>query len=127
MAMIPAVVAQAETAPSELFRTMSESKWDLLNRPQELTEAVGQLGIVWAVIFVVLGAVCILSGYRWHKAVILVLALLALSHRSRPVFATPRDGSKPIPGRASRAHLLACHSEDGSCHPRRERTWVPWR
>lgn len=77
MAFISATIAQGQAAaPSELFKVMSNNKWDILNRPHELTDAVGKLGMVWAVIFVVLGAVCILNGYKWHKAVILVLAIL---------------------------------------------------
>ena len=78
MALLSVTIAQNQAAaPSELFRTMSQNKWDILNHPDHLTQAAGQLGVVWAVIFVILGAICILSGYKWHKAVILVLALLA--------------------------------------------------
>lgn len=63
-------------SPAALLDTIFDSRWDVLTRPSDLTPPLTQLGVVWAVIFIVLGAICVFNGYRWHKAVIFVLALL---------------------------------------------------
>jgi hypothetical protein len=79
-ARIPTVLAQQvpESHPAALLESIFKNKqWDILTRPHELTDALLHLGVVWAMIFVVLGTICVFAGYRWHKAVILVLALLA--------------------------------------------------
>jgi hypothetical protein len=76
---IPTLVAQQvpESHPAALLEKIFDKRWDLLTRPQDLTASLENLGVVWAMIFVVLGTICVFAGYRWHKAVILVLALLA--------------------------------------------------
>jgi len=66
----------AEATPAPLLEAIFNRQWDILTRPEALTDAVLPMGLVWGTIFVVLGAVCLFAGYRWHKAVILVLALL---------------------------------------------------
>jgi hypothetical protein len=63
-------------SPTLLLETIINRKWDLLTRPSDLMPALDGLGIVWSVIFVLLGLMCVLNGYRWHKSVIMVLALL---------------------------------------------------
>ena len=62
--------------PLALINSIADSKFDLLNRPEELVATVEQLGPVWATIFIMLGTACVLNGFRWHKMVIFVLALL---------------------------------------------------
>lgn len=49
---------------------------DILNRPEELLEALAQLPLIGASVIVVIGALCVLNGYRWHKWVIMILAFL---------------------------------------------------
>ncbi|MFG0258161.1 MAG: hypothetical protein ACF8GE_09695 [Phycisphaerales bacterium JB043] len=67
----------AETSsPMLLIETIVDSKWDLLTRPADLMPALDNLGVVWSVIFLLLGLMCVLNGYRWHKGVIMVLALM---------------------------------------------------
>ncbi len=63
-------------SPMALVRLVRESKVDFLNRAQDLTAALGELGLLWALIFVILGSICVINGYRWHKTVVLVLAVL---------------------------------------------------
>jgi len=50
---------------------------DILNHPEELLAALASLHVVWASIFVVVGVLCVMNGYRWHKKVVIVCALLA--------------------------------------------------
>ena len=63
-------------SPMPLIDLVRESKVDLLNRADELTPALTSLGLLWASIFIVLGAICVVNGYRWHKTVVLVLAIM---------------------------------------------------
>lgn len=50
------------------------TKLDFLNHPQALTEMVTQINVVWAAIFLIIGTLCVIHGYKWHKTVILALA-----------------------------------------------------
>jgi hypothetical protein len=52
------------------------SRLDVLNHPDALCDALSNMHIVWASIFVVVGALCVLNGYKWHKAVIVLCAFL---------------------------------------------------
>jgi hypothetical protein len=52
------------------------ARLDLLNRPDELLNALHSIHIVWASVLVVVGAMCVLNGYRWHKWVIIICAFL---------------------------------------------------
>jgi hypothetical protein len=63
-------------SPVPLLDLIRSSKVDMLNRSQDLAGALGELGLLWAVIFVILGSVCVFNGYRWHKTIVLVLAVL---------------------------------------------------
>jgi hypothetical protein len=49
---------------------------DILNRPADLLEVLSQLPLIGASVIVVIGVLCMLNGYRWHKWVIMVLAFL---------------------------------------------------
>ena len=53
------------------------ARLDLLNRPDELLTALSNVHIVWASVLVVVGALCIINGYRWHKWVVVICAFLA--------------------------------------------------
>lgn len=50
---------------------------DLLTQPEMLAQSAEQLHLVWASIFIVVGAACIVNGYRWHKYIVVVLAGMA--------------------------------------------------
>lgn len=56
--------------------TDATQRLDILAHPTELLDALGNLHIVWASALVVVGALCILNGYRWHKWVIVACAFL---------------------------------------------------
>lgn len=61
-------------SPIAIFSDASVRRADILNHPDKLAQALTDLNIVWAVIFMVLGAICVFNGYRWHKIVIVLLA-----------------------------------------------------
>jgi len=82
---LPLLAQQAQNAPSQdptggpitaLVQAM-QGRLDLLTQPDQLIPALSQLHLLWASVFIFLGAVAVLNGYRWHKTVILVLASLA--------------------------------------------------
>ena len=75
MISAPMLVAQADASPLQVANE-TVSRLDILNHPQELLTALANLHVVWASIFVVVGALCILNGYRWHKKVVIVCAFL---------------------------------------------------
>lgn len=59
-----------------LFQTSVEifSRGDTLAKPDALIPELAQLGTIWAIIFVVIGMVCLLNGYKFHK--VLTIGLL---------------------------------------------------
>ncbi len=62
------------------FRALSavlRENLDVLARPEALTSLLQRIDIVWSVIFIVVGGLCVLHGYRWHKVMMIVLAALA--------------------------------------------------
>ena len=63
--------------PFGLLKGSLRENLDILARPDALTGLLGRIEIVWAVIFIVVGGLCILHGYRWHKVMIVLLAALA--------------------------------------------------
>lgn len=61
------------------FKAMQErldGKWDFLNDPGSINDVLGQVHIVWATIFIIVGGLCVMNGYRWHKGVIILLAAI---------------------------------------------------
>lgn len=62
-----------ENAIGVLNQTL-RTKLDFLNHPTALTEMVSQINIVWAAIFITIGLLCVVHGYKWHKTVVLALA-----------------------------------------------------
>src|SRR5688572_5682267 len=66
------MLAQELTSFSEAF-----SKMDILTQPQRLLEMLTGVPLVAACMTVVVGALCVFNGYRWHKWVIIVLAFMA--------------------------------------------------
>ena len=72
----------AQTAPQGQRSPMdvadgAVTRLDILNHPAQLLDGLSQVPLVLGGVFVVVGALCVLNGYRWHKWVIVVLAFLA--------------------------------------------------
>ncbi len=56
---------------------------DILHRPQDLLEHLKALPALISVVLIAVGAACVFNGYRWHKLIVVALALLlgfALGH-----------------------------------------------
>ena len=51
------------------------SRFDTLAHPSNLVTTLAQMSIVWSVVFLIAGLVCLLNGYRLYKWVTIVLAL----------------------------------------------------
>ncbi|MFI4859181.1 MAG: hypothetical protein ACIAXF_00725 [Phycisphaerales bacterium JB063] len=53
------------------------SRGDTLAKPDELVAHLSQLGTIWAIVFMVVGMVCLLNGYKFYKiaTVALIVAL----------------------------------------------------
>ncbi len=62
------------STPIELANAFVQ-RMDILNHPAELMGTLSSLHVVWASVLLVIGLLCILNGYRWHKPVIVVCAL----------------------------------------------------
>ena len=66
-------VAQPDSALGDISKTIAVNL-DILNRPESMTRILGEIHIVWAVIFILVGIMSILNGYKWHKIVVVLLA-----------------------------------------------------
>jgi hypothetical protein len=49
---------------------------DLLARPELMLQTLDSMSLVLAAILCAVGAVCLVRGWRWHRIIVLVLALL---------------------------------------------------
>jgi len=47
-----------------------------LSRPDELLGGIEQVSMVWAVVLVIAGLMCLLSGHKFHKTAVIGIALL---------------------------------------------------
>ena len=61
--------------PMEMVRDIV-GRMDILNHPNQLLDGLAQVPLVMGGVFVVVGVLCVLNGYRWHKWVVVVLAFL---------------------------------------------------
>jgi hypothetical protein len=52
------------------------SRTDALAQPGHVIAHAQALGAVWAVVFIVVGVICLVNGYKFYKAAIIGLALL---------------------------------------------------
>lgn len=52
------------------------SRGDTLAKPDALIPELAELGTIWALVFVILGMVCLLNGYKFHK--VLTVAILVV-------------------------------------------------
>lgn len=68
----------AKDGVGNLFETVVElfSRFDMLAQPDALVTHLQMLSIVWAVVFIVVGLLCMLSGARHYKAVVITVAFL---------------------------------------------------
>ncbi len=49
---------------------------DLARRPEEILGHLSALPLVGAALVTAVGAACVMQGYKWHKAIVVVLALM---------------------------------------------------
>ena len=70
--------ATSSNALVNLFETMIPlfSRADTLAQPEPLVEHLSALSLVWAVVFIVAGTICLLKGYDFYKPVTVLLAAL---------------------------------------------------
>ena len=52
------------------------SSMDLARHPDEILNFASTLPMIGAVIVTAVGAACVFQGYKWHKAIVVVLALM---------------------------------------------------
>lgn len=69
----------SDTGPNPvlLLNEQLDQRLDIFNHPDHLMPVLAQIHLVWAVIFILVGIMCVLHGYRWHKSLIIVLAGLS--------------------------------------------------
>lgn len=68
-ATTPGVWEQAHHFFLSIVEVFTVSKGAPLAHPGELLNKLGQLGEIWALAFVIMGLVCLLNGYKFHKIV----------------------------------------------------------
>ena len=60
---------------AQLFDDMAV--WmDIFNHPDRLIDSLAQLPMVIGAVLVIVGGLCVVNGYKWHRWVIIVLAAL---------------------------------------------------
>ncbi len=72
-----AAISDAGENPLRILAESIGSNMDLLTRPESITRVVTNIHLVWATIFILVGMACVINGYRWHKAVVIILAGMA--------------------------------------------------
>jgi hypothetical protein len=72
------ILAQKQTPLHNLFETVTAmfSRPDALAQPESLVENLQSLSVVWAVVFLIVGLLCMLNGYRFYKTSTVAIALL---------------------------------------------------
>ncbi len=53
------------------------ARFDIMAQPQLLIQTIDSLSILVAAVLTATGAVCLARGFRWHRGIVLLLALLA--------------------------------------------------
>lgn len=69
--LLAAAVPSFSTTWEEIIASL-----DLARRPQEILEMLSSLPVVAAAVVTVVGAACVMQGYRWHKPIVVVLSLM---------------------------------------------------
>lgn len=69
---------QSPNAIDNLFQTITKCfpRADTLAHPAAVIDALTTLSVVWAVVFIVAGLLCLFNGYKFHKAATVVLAMV---------------------------------------------------
>lgn len=62
------------TNPATLFSEALSGRIDVLSRPESVRDILDEISLVWAGIFIIIGTLCLLQGYRWHKWLIVIMA-----------------------------------------------------
>lgn len=70
------MISGAGKNPFESINARVGGHWDILTNPKILWDVVSQAHIVWAGIFMIIGGLCVLNGFKWHKMVIILLAAM---------------------------------------------------
>ncbi len=52
------------------------SRGDTLAKPDQLIPELAQLGAIWALVFVVVGMICLLNGYKFHKVLTVAMVVV---------------------------------------------------
>lgn len=68
------MLSGAGVNPFKAVGSRLDGHWDFLASPRTVTDVLSQVHIVWAAIFVVIGALCVTNGYRWHRGLMVLLA-----------------------------------------------------
>ena len=68
----------ASNALTNLFQSVTTmfSHGDALAQPQVVVDQLKALGVVWAVVFMIVGVLCMLNGYKFYRLVTIGLALM---------------------------------------------------
>ncbi len=71
-------LAESQSPLKNLFDTVTAtfSRPDALAQPEALVENLQALSVVWAVVFLIVGLLCMLNGYRFYKVSTVAIALL---------------------------------------------------
>ncbi len=73
------ILAQQDAAArGDLAAVVSETfgRMNIVQKPEGLMNSLASMPLIMAAVLVTLGVLCVLNGYRWHKWVIVVLALM---------------------------------------------------
>lgn len=70
----PAPLQHGGANPVDVLREAFHQRIDLLDHPDKLIPALHQIHPVWAGLFVVVGALFLINGFRWHKGIIILLS-----------------------------------------------------
>lgn len=62
---------EAATDTEDMIRQV-----DLLSRPEELLNQLVELPAIAGVLVMIVGIICVLRGYEWHRWIVIVLALM---------------------------------------------------
>ena len=76
--MLNVIAANTDNSLETLFKAITGmfSSPDSLANPETLLPYVEQLSIVWAVVFIIAGVMCLFSGYKFHKTAVIGMAML---------------------------------------------------
>lgn len=97
-------VKAANPSLLELARVL-KGQLDILCHPDALVGPLTDLHLIWAAVFVFLGGLSVLNGYRWHKTLVVLLA--ALGGVTAGMAVGPMIGIHPAISGAATAALIA--------------------